>query len=68
MAFLASDEAADVNGQIFVVFGGDVYAMGGFHPVGELKRDSRWTPQELAAAKSRLFAEHPSGLPKFSFF
>ena len=35
-AFLATDEAADVNGQIFVVFGGNIWAMGGFHPVGQV--------------------------------
>ena len=34
VAFLASDEAADVTGQNFVVFGGNIWAMGGFHPVG----------------------------------
>ncbi|MCL4413356.1 MAG: SDR family oxidoreductase [Acidimicrobiales bacterium] len=67
VAFLASDEAADVTGQIFVVYGGSIYAMGGFHPVGTLERDNRWTPKELAEAKAKLFAEHPSGLPKFSF-
>ncbi len=68
VAFLASDAAADVTGQVFVVFGGHVYAMGGFHPVGKLERESRWSPKELADAKGQLFADHSSGLPKFSFF
>jgi len=67
VAWLASDQAADVTGQIFVVYGGNIYVMGGFHPVGTLERDSRWSPAELAEAKAKLFAEHPSGLPKFSF-
>lgn len=67
IGFLASDEAADVNGQIFVVFGGDVWAMGGFHPVGELHRDHAWTPSELVAAKGELFKDISSGIPKFSF-
>ncbi len=68
IAFLATDEAADVNGQIFVVFGGNIYAMGGFHPVGEVHRDHAWTPAELVAAKGELFKGIDSGIPKFSFF
>ena len=67
VAFLASDEAADVNGQVFVVFGGNIYAMGGFQPVGELHRDHAWTPTELVAAKGDLFKGIDSGIPKFSF-
>ena len=68
MAFLASDAASDVTGQNFVVFGGSVWAMGGYHPVGEIHRDSMWTPEELAAAKGDLFKDISSGIPKFSFF
>ena len=68
VGFLASDEAADVTGQNFVVFGGNVWVMGGFHPVGELHRDSMWTPTELAAAKGDLFKDASPGIPAFSFF
>jgi NAD(P)-dependent dehydrogenase (short-subunit alcohol dehydrogenase family) len=67
VAFLASDAASDVTGQNFVVFGGNVWAMGGFHPVGEIHRDSMWTPEELAGAKGELFKGISSGIPKFSF-
>ena len=45
-----------------------VWAMGGFHPVGEIHRDSMWTPEELAGAKGELFKDISSGIPKFSFF
>jgi hypothetical protein len=68
VAFLASDAASDVTGQNFVVFGGNIWAMGGFHPVGEVHRDSMWTPEELAGAKGELFKGISSGIPKFSFF
>ncbi len=68
IGFLATDEAADVNGQIFVVFGGNIWAMGGFHPVGEVHRDHAWTPEELLEAKGELFKDVSSGIPKFSFF
>ncbi|MHB8438152.1 MAG: SDR family oxidoreductase [Acidimicrobiales bacterium] len=68
VAFLASDEAADVNGQNFVVFGGSVWVMEGWKPAGSVTRDSAWTPKELADNKSTLFATRKSGLPPFSFF
>ena len=68
VAFLASDEAADVNGQNFVVFGGSVWVMQGWKPAGSVQRDSRWTPKELADNKSTLFKDHSPGLPPFSFF
>ena len=63
VAFLASDDAADVNGQNFVVFGGSVWVMQGWAPAGELKRDSAWTPKELADNKATLFSSASSGLP-----
>ena len=66
VTFLATDEAADISGQNFIVFGGEIWAMGGFHPVGELHRDSMWTPAELAAAKGELFKDVSSGVPPFS--
>jgi NAD(P)-dependent dehydrogenase (short-subunit alcohol dehydrogenase family) len=68
IGFLASDEASDVSGQVFIVFGGDVWAMSTFTPVGELHREGAWTPEELAAAKGELFKGVSSGVPKFSFF
>jgi NAD(P)-dependent dehydrogenase (short-subunit alcohol dehydrogenase family) len=68
VGFLVTDEAADVNGQVFVVFGGNIWAMGGFHPVGEVHRGHAWTPSELVAAKDELFKGIDSGIPKFSFF
>ena len=67
VGFLASPGAADVSGQNFIVFGGNIWATGGFHPVGELHRDGPWTPEELVAAKGELFAGLSSGIPKFSF-
>jgi len=68
IGFLASPEAADVSGQVYVVFGGDVWVMGGFHVVGEVHRDGPWTPSELAAAKGEMYKNASSGVPPFSFF
>jgi NAD(P)-dependent dehydrogenase (short-subunit alcohol dehydrogenase family) len=67
VAFLAAPEAADINGQIFVVFGGNIYAMSAFQPVGQLTRDAAWTPEDLVAAKGELFKGIDSGVPKFGF-
>jgi hypothetical protein len=66
VGFLATDEASDVNGQVFVVFGGNIWAMGGFEPFGEVHRDSMWTIQELAEAKGELFKNAPSQIPPFA--
>jgi NAD(P)-dependent dehydrogenase (short-subunit alcohol dehydrogenase family) len=68
VAFLASPEAADVSGQNFVVYGGSVWVMQGWQPAGELKRDSAWTPKELADNKSTLFKTHKSSVPAFAPF
>ena len=68
VVFLATDEAADVNGQNFVVFGGNVWVMAGWSPAGSISRDTRWTPKELADSKSALFATRDPGLPPFAFF
>jgi NAD(P)-dependent dehydrogenase (short-subunit alcohol dehydrogenase family) len=67
VAFLAAPESADVNGQIFVVFGGNVYAMSAFKVAGQVARDAAWTPSELVAAKGELFKGISSGVPDFSF-
>src|SRR5579864_569319 len=56
VAFLATDEAADISGQNFVVFGGSVWVMEGWSPAGSITRDSRWTVKELADSKGQLFA------------
>jgi len=68
IGFLAAPGAGDVSGQVFVVFGGDVWAMGGFHVVGEIHRDHAWTPEEMVAAKGELFKGISPGVPPFSFF
>jgi NAD(P)-dependent dehydrogenase (short-subunit alcohol dehydrogenase family) len=67
VVFLASDEAADISGQNFVVYGGSVWVMKGWSPAGELKRDQAWTAKELADNKSKLFASHPSTVPPMAF-
>jgi NAD(P)-dependent dehydrogenase (short-subunit alcohol dehydrogenase family) len=60
VAFLASDEAAAITGQVFGVQGGLIQLYQGWTPVAELTRDDRWTPAEIAARIGELFAERPT--------
>jgi NAD(P)-dependent dehydrogenase (short-subunit alcohol dehydrogenase family) len=67
VGWLASDAAADVNGQIFMVTGGRVHLMSPFEPVGVVRQDHRWTVSELIAAKDELFGDRWSKAPRFGF-
>jgi 3-oxoacyl-[acyl-carrier protein] reductase len=68
VAFLASDAAADVSGQVFVVWGPKVHVMTGWSPAASLDRgEGRWTVDELAARKDELFANSSSSIPPMGF-
>lgn len=70
VAFLASDDAADVSGQVFVVWGEHVYLMSGWSVANDFAAGGRrWTAAELAARKDELFApvERGSKIPKMGF-
>jgi NAD(P)-dependent dehydrogenase (short-subunit alcohol dehydrogenase family) len=68
VVFLASDAAADVSGQVFVVWGTRVHLMEGFTLANTIDRgEGRWTPQELADRKAELFAGRRSKIPQFGF-
>ena len=68
VVFLASDAAADVSGQIFVVFGTRVHLMENFSLANTLDRgEGRWTPEELIARKDELFAGRRSKVPPMGF-
>jgi NAD(P)-dependent dehydrogenase (short-subunit alcohol dehydrogenase family) len=59
VAFLASDAAADITGQVFGIQGGLIELYQGWHPIAALTKDDRWTPEEIAERAGDLFAEHP---------
>jgi NAD(P)-dependent dehydrogenase (short-subunit alcohol dehydrogenase family) len=67
VAWLAGPLAADITGQVFVVFGGRVHLMSGWEMVGEIEQDHRWTLDELAAGAPALFGERRSGVPRMGF-
>jgi len=65
VAWLATDDAAGINGQIFVVFGGTVQLIAPFAAVASLKKDARWSIKELIDNTATLFAGRSSGTPAF---
>ena len=67
VAWLASDDAADVTGQVFVVFGGRLHLMEGWTMVSEIEQNERWSVGAIAARKAELFGERRPGAPKMGF-
>ena len=65
VAWLASDAAGDINGQIFIVIGGSVQVVAPYPVVGSIERDGRWTVDDLVANKAALFGKRSSGIPPF---
>jgi NAD(P)-dependent dehydrogenase (short-subunit alcohol dehydrogenase family) len=67
VAWLASDEAAGISGQAFVVVGGRVHRFRGWEMVAEVEQDHRWTVAELASRRDELFGEDRTGPPTIGF-
>ena len=67
VAWLASDDAGDVTGQVFVVFAGRLHLMEGWTMVSEIEQNERWSVEAIAARKSELFGERRSGTPRMGF-
>jgi NAD(P)-dependent dehydrogenase (short-subunit alcohol dehydrogenase family) len=57
VAYLCTDAAAGITGQVFGVTGGLVELYQGWTPVAELEKDARWDVAELAGRMQDLFAE-----------
>jgi NAD(P)-dependent dehydrogenase (short-subunit alcohol dehydrogenase family) len=67
VAWLASDDAADVTGQVFVAFGGRLHLMEGWTMVSEIEQGERWSVSAIADRKAELFGERRRGAPKMGF-
>ena len=67
VGFLASPAAADVSGQIFVLWGGQVSRLSGWAPANQVVKDGRWTVDELAAKKSDLLGPDGGKIPPMTF-
>jgi NAD(P)-dependent dehydrogenase (short-subunit alcohol dehydrogenase family) len=55
VAFLCSDAAEGITGQVFGITGGLVELYQSWTPVAELHKDARWEPSELAERVEELF-------------
>lgn len=62
VAFLASDAAAHISGQVFVVMGGFVQLMRGWEGGPTIDKQARWTIGELGAEIGKLFDGTPAAL------
>ena len=67
VAYLATDDAAHISGQTFLLWGGTVELLQPWVAVNEIKKDGRWSVDELAKASIDLFAGRstdPPPIPK----
>lgn len=67
VAWLASDGAADISGQVFVVVGGRLHRFRGWEMVGEVEQGERWSVAALDARRQELFGSDPTGPPTMGF-
>lgn len=65
VAWLGSDEAADVTGKVFEVAGGEVSLADGWRHGAPATRDRRWEADELGEAIARLIAEAEPPTPVY---
>ncbi|HXQ23124.1 MAG TPA: SDR family NAD(P)-dependent oxidoreductase [Candidatus Acidoferrales bacterium] len=60
VTFLATEAAGDINGQGFVIWGGEVMLVKGWHQVSQIsKPGAAFTAQDLIARKDELFGTLP---------
>jgi hypothetical protein len=62
VTFLATDAAAHITGQCFLVFGGTVTLMRPWASGPSIDRGQRWTVEELEGEIGKLFTELPSSI------
>jgi NAD(P)-dependent dehydrogenase (short-subunit alcohol dehydrogenase family) len=67
VTWLASDDAREVTGQVFVVFGGRIHLFRGWEMVSEIEQAERWTVDAIAARMAELFGDRSSGPPTMGF-
>lgn len=64
VAWLASDAAADVSGQVFIVLGDQIHRMRPAEIANSaFAGQRRWTVADIEANRAALFGDAPSGVP-----
>jgi NAD(P)-dependent dehydrogenase (short-subunit alcohol dehydrogenase family) len=59
VAFLATDQAARITGQVFYIGGGTLQLYQSWGPMSELKKEERWTVEELVERVPGMFGDRP---------
>ena len=59
VAYLCTDAAAGINGQVFGVQGGTIQLYQGWTIVSDLQKDARWEVAEIADRVDELFGDRP---------
>jgi NAD(P)-dependent dehydrogenase (short-subunit alcohol dehydrogenase family) len=54
VAYLATDDAAGITGQVFAIRGGHISLLQGWQPGPSIEKDGRWEPSELVDAFDQL--------------
>jgi len=66
VAWLCSDEAKDITGQIFSVHGERIQLVQGFRPITEIRSNGvAWTLDAIRAGRGELFKDRDTGVPSF---
>jgi NAD(P)-dependent dehydrogenase (short-subunit alcohol dehydrogenase family) len=60
VVYLCTEEAAHISGQCFIVTGGEVHLIEQHHVERSIKKDDRWTVDELVAKSGDLFGDLPT--------
>jgi NAD(P)-dependent dehydrogenase (short-subunit alcohol dehydrogenase family) len=60
VAYLCTDRAAHISGQVFGITGGLVQLYQGWTPVAEVEKGGRWKVDELADRVEELFGDRPT--------
>jgi NAD(P)-dependent dehydrogenase (short-subunit alcohol dehydrogenase family) len=67
VAWLASDLAGGVSGQVLKIQGGTAQIVRGWRPITQADSDKPWTVEGIQAAKDTLFAKSGPGVPPLMF-
>lgn len=63
--FLSREEAKEISGQVFVVYGGTVQLMMPWPIAGQISAAKKWSPEELVVEARKLFPDMKAQPPEF---
>lgn len=59
VAYLASDQAQDITGQVFRVGGGTIWLLQSWRSVDRISKDGTWAPEEIGSEIKQLLQKAP---------